>query len=489
MNALNRQKLTRWLWGDDDLADDAVDARKFEGDRKLLLKIPSVVALGNRDNVKAALELAEVAAKAETERKTNLNTRGAAVATVAGIILTVATAVAKPVFATQSPWAGWTRDLMEYLFLAALVFVASALVMAVVMVLRPGRGVRTKTAVGAAVVNVWLQDRGDIALATAADTQIQVFWLDRLLRAMPTWHHRNRSKARWLRRAWMVLMFGIILIAAAGVFILARLRQPTGNETAIPSEIGGREIAAVIALTGIVVWLLLRFDLVAARRRRGAERQERQQAKAEGQEIVGLLVPPEELTTLREAVLRYYDDLYRGVPNSGTTNLMRRPDPAASSLAGDSLVAGGSGTRLAARGPPGATASEDWAVALYRQDSGKDSLTARVEIGRLVMQLRPLDAPVDWAGQRRGVPLVSRAELSKAADALIGFYLADRRTDDELLREVLAKWAELEELPARARGRNFRDLLRGGRAALAADGEYQARMERYVAAWRRWLDW
>jgi hypothetical protein len=388
VNAPNGQKLTRWLWGDDDLADDALDARKFEDDRKLLLKIPSVVARGNRDNVKAALELAEAAAKAETERETNLNTRGAAVATVAGIILTVATAVAKPVFATESPWTGWTRDLMERLFLAALVFVASALVMAVVMVLRPGRGVRTKTAVGAAVVNVWLQDRGDIALATAADTQIQVLWLDRLLRAMPTWHHRNRSKARWLRRAWMVLMFGIILIAAAGVFILARLREATGTETAIPSEIGGREVAAVIAVTGILVWLLLRFDLlIAARRPRGVERQERQQAKVEAQEIVGLLVPPEELTTLREAVLRYYDDLYGGVANSRTANLMRRPDPAASSLAGDSLVAGDSSTRPAARGPLGATASEDWAVALYRQDSGKDPLTARVEIGRLVMQL------------------------------------------------------------------------------------------------------
>jgi hypothetical protein len=137
-------------------------------------------------------------------------------------------------------------------------------------------------------------------------------------------------------------------------------------------------------------------------------------------------------------------------------------------------------------GPPGATASEDWAVALYRQDSGKDPLTARVEVGRLVMQLGPLDAPVDSAAQRRGVSPVSRAQLGDAADALITYYRADRRTDDEL-REVLVQWAKLEELPARARGTSSRELLRGGRAARAADAEYEARMEQYVAAWRRWL--
>jgi hypothetical protein len=265
--------LRKGLWGDGDLAEDGAAARKREDDRKLLLEIPTVVARRNRKNVKAALVLAEAVANAETERETNLNTRGAAVATVAGILLTVATAVAKPVFATPNPWTGFSRNVMEWLFLAALVFVASAMVMAVVMVLRPGRGVRTN-AVGAAFVNVWLEERGDIALAAAADTQIQVFQLDRLLRAMPTWHYRNRSKARWLRRAWMVLMFGIILIAAAGVFILARLRLPAERQQAVPSEIAGGEIAVVIALTVFVVWLLVRFDLVAARRRgwrRGAD--------------------------------------------------------------------------------------------------------------------------------------------------------------------------------------------------------------------------
>ena len=68
------------------------------------------------------------------------------------------------------------------------------------------------------------------------------------------------------------------------------------------------------------------------------------------------------------------------------------------------------------------------------------------------MQLGPLNDPVDWAGHRCGLPRVKRAEVEAATDALLAYYLADRRTDDELLREVLAEWAEWEELLERARG-------------------------------------
>jgi cephalosporin-C deacetylase-like acetyl esterase len=86
------------------------------------------------------------------------------------------------------------------------------------------------------------------------------------------------------------------------------------------------------------------------------------------------------------------------------------------------------------------------------------------------------------------VPPVTRAELEAAADALIAYYLADRRTDDPLLREVLAVWAEWEEALEQARGRSFGGVLRSRRAARAAEAEAQARLESYLAAWRRWLD-
>jgi hypothetical protein len=97
----------------------------------------------------------------------------------------------------------------------------------------------------------------------------------------------------------MFLMLGIILIGSAGVIILAELRLPAEGEKAkaVQPEITWREIGVVIAHALIAVWLLLRFDLVFARRRgwrRGAEQKEREQAKIEAAKIVGLLAPSEE---------------------------------------------------------------------------------------------------------------------------------------------------------------------------------------------------
>jgi hypothetical protein len=156
--------------------------------------------------------------------------------------------------------------------------------------------------------------------------------------------------------------------------------------------------------------------------------------------------PAEELTALREAVLRHHDDLSREVADSRIAHLLRRLHRLHLSwLAVPWLLLGATRVFLLG-GPPGAAASEERAVALYRQHSGKDPLTARVEVARLVMQLGPLDDPADWAGHRRGLPRVDRDELEAAADALIAYYLACRRTDDTLLGEVLAVWAEWDEL-------------------------------------------
>jgi len=278
--------MKRWLWGDGGLADAQARVETREKEREKTLLVRDVVTDGNCESVKAGLELAESIAKAETDRETNLNARGAAVAIVAGLILPIATALARPVFATPSnDWAGASRKAAEYLFLAALVFVASALVMAVVGVLRPTRGGQRKYAVGEAVVDVWLEKRGHVALAAAAEIQIAAFRLDRLLRTIPPWHYRNRSKAQWLRRAWMFLMFGIILIGSAAVIFLAELSE----------EITWEEPVIVIVVTLIVIWLLLGFDLVGAGSggwgQRKAQRLEREDAEKKAAEIVSLLDP------------------------------------------------------------------------------------------------------------------------------------------------------------------------------------------------------
>jgi hypothetical protein len=158
------------------------------------------------------------------------------------------------------------------------------MVMAVVGVLRPTRGGRTKNAVGEGVVNVWCLERGDTALAGAADTKIAVFRLDRLLRAIPPWHYRNRLKARWLRRAWMFLMLGIILIGSVGVIFLNNVSIISWEETVI-----------VIAATLIVIWFLICFDFVFAGRggwrHRHRASQEREWDIQEAAKIVSLLGP------------------------------------------------------------------------------------------------------------------------------------------------------------------------------------------------------
>jgi hypothetical protein len=198
----------------------------------------------------------------------------------------------------------------------------------------------------------------------------------------------------------------------------------------------------------------------------------------------------EELTALRDAVLRQHDELARPIADSLGMRLLLRLDRLHLSWLEIPL-----GFLVGARvfllgGQPAVAASEDRAVALYRRCSGKDPLTARVEVGRLVLQLGALDDPLELAGHAgAGVPRVDRAELEAAADALIAYYLAGRQTDDELLREVLAVWAEWEEVNEQAWQRLAqRGLLREHRALRALEGEDQAVRERYQVAWRRWLD-
>jgi hypothetical protein len=131
-------------------------------------------------------------------------------------------------------------------------------------------------------------------------------------------------------------------------------------------------------------------------------------------------------------------------------------------------------------------ASHDRAVALYRWCSGQDPEVARAEVDRLGAQLHGLSS-AGYEGD--GVWRASRAELEAATDALLGWYLAGRRSDDELLGEVMAAWAAWEELDQQA-AEAFRGhgLLGAGRAAGQRKGVKDALRQRYALAWRRWLE-
>jgi hypothetical protein len=197
-------------------------------------------------------------------------------------------------------------------------------------------------------------------------------------------------------------------------------------------------------------------------------------------------VSAEELATLREAVLAWHAGLHDPVAASRSMRLvgwLSQRHLGWLALPWQLLVAArifrvGMGAEVAA--------SHDRAVALYRRRSGQEPEVARAEVDRLGAQLHGLRS-AGYVGD--GAWRASRAELEAATDALLGWYLAGRRSNDELLGEVMAAWAALEELDQQALEAFRRHgLLGAGRAAGHRKGVKDALRQRYVLAWRRWLE-
>ena len=226
------------------------------------------------ENIAQTVGFVNEVAKAEQERETNLNTRGAAVAAVAGLIVTVSSAVAKPVF-DVADWSDWTKIAAVALFLAALFAVAAAMVISVVAVLRPKRGPRTKNFLGETLVDLWLGQHA-ASLVRADKDRLNLLAIDRSMRTLPEWHFRNRGKARWLRRAWMLLSVGIVLTALVAVLVLAHVLDITEQKAGGPAEdLTWGWIGVMVAGTGLAAWLALHFDWL------GAGRSEQDIAQAE----------------------------------------------------------------------------------------------------------------------------------------------------------------------------------------------------------------
>jgi hypothetical protein len=138
-----------------------------------------------------------------------------------------------------------------------------------------------------------------------------------------------------------------------------------------------------------------------------------------------------------------------------------------------------------------AVASHGHAIDLYHQASGVDRRAAWDEVWRLAGQLGPLVDRPEFVGLEQAAepPGANRAELEAAADALLAYSLAGRRTDDELLGAVLALWDEHEDSMVDTHERLVQQGITGRRAqdrAIVAEAE--AWRQRYRLAWRRWFD-
>jgi hypothetical protein len=144
---------------------------------------------------------------------------------------------------------------------------------------------------------------------------------------------------------------------------------------------------------------------------------------------------------------------------------------------------------------PAFFAAHHGAVRLYRELSGKDPGVADAEVWRMTHQLGSLDGRLrDFEADRPSRPPgADRDELEAAAGALAGYHLRGRRTDDDLLEQVEAAWAEVEELETQRDDEAAKGVFRRGRRARRQPGNDQDEREeqavdRYVVAWRRWLE-
>jgi hypothetical protein len=198
----------------------------------------------------------------------------------------------------------------------------------------------------------------------------------------------------------------------------------------------------------------------------------------------------EDLAALRAAVLRSHDQFLRMAPKPRSLRVARRLKRLHLSwlLIPWYLV---SAARFFLPPFRGGFPDEEQAARLYRRLSGKDSHMARAEMWRIGQQLGVLDERLrDLDEQRPGaVGGADPAELEVAVGALLGYYLAARQTDDELLAQVEVAWAEYQELTEQQLERAMDRKRRGrGRPDPAVDERVHAAADRYRAAWRRWLD-
>jgi hypothetical protein len=158
----------------------------------------------------------------------------------------------------------------------------------------------------------------------------------------------------------------------------------------------------------------------------------------------------EDLAALCAAVLRSHDQLVRMEPKPRSLRVARRLNRLHLSwlLIPWFLVVAGRLFLPAFRG--GFPAGEQQAARLYRRLSGKDPHVARAEVSRIGMQRGVLDERLrDLDQERPGAPRgADPVELDAAAGALIGYYLAGRRTDDELLAQVDAAWSRTRRSPS-----------------------------------------
>jgi hypothetical protein len=135
--------------------------------------------------------------------------------------------------------------------------------------------------------------------------------------------------------------------------------------------------------------------------------------------------------------------------------------------------------------------TEERLVRLYAQATGVERDVARAEVDRIGGQLWLVDerSPSWLFPGFAGCRPASRAEVERAADALLRYFLCGRQTGDPLLAGTQAAYAAYEEESQRSALVWAAHPRRQTRRHRAARGQDQmAALRRYVDMWRRWFD-
>jgi hypothetical protein len=208
-----------------------------------------------------------------------------------------------------------------------------------------------------------------------------------------------------------------------------------------------------------------------------------------GDEVHDDRASAEELTALRAAVLQSHEEFVGTLPGPRTVRVWDGLRRLHLSWLVIPLIVVDAGRMFLSGLRRGFPVGDEHAVGLYRRLSGKDPQVARAEVTRIVMQLGELDERVRDRGEERpgAVRGADPAELEAAAGALLSYYLAGRRTDDELLAQVEAAWVEYEELTEQGRERAM-DRARSAAVESTVEERLEAGADRYRAAWRHWFE-
>jgi hypothetical protein len=195
-----------------------------------------------------ALEVVGEVVRIESERENNLNARATAVATATGVIVTLAAAVAKPIFReVDEPWS----DLAIGFFVPALFALAVSMLVAVWSVLKPKRFRPSgRKALGGDLIGLWLRDRAaergvsrpvgrdepewpsSVSHLLEDSHRVRRWYLDQSLRALASWWSRNVRKQDALRRSYVFLAFGLFLLALTGLVVLGEeIWGPPGDDS------------------------------------------------------------------------------------------------------------------------------------------------------------------------------------------------------------------------------------------------------------------